>query len=514
MAHKHHWKRKKKVNKFGHIIESVSCCVPVATLIALTICLSEPSMLLRSRPRTGQKSNLPTTSVEVKTLTPKDQVLNPPPGSEEGRQPTRVVLDRTDSNVEIELTQMDGDQPKSKLRDETDRSDEHRSTTDLPAAAEDHPPAVKRHIGRMKLLKVRHHVNFLDACTRDDLLPKGMSLRLKVNVMEPTDDLPIAVNQILTTASRAIRDLVVNHYRNLLIRYESDLDGATPPNDDDDAHRQEMEQKETDFATRLADRRQRKLDTLRHPERQRTQLDRRPRPLRQRTRNTRRRRRPLTTVTSNEAKPNEGPDSRQEDSVRNTTTQNSHAHTAHTPTTQAPYRYTHTNRFPSRPPPPLTHTRTSLPPPPPPPPSQFLPPPLTHTRTSLPPPPPPPPSQLLPPPHHPPPVYPPPQVFPYAVPPAPPPLDWNRGQNTCYQHHPYGHSYYWRGYGYAPQLKPSVDAWQDHLPPPPPCQFAQGPPPTLYPDPRGYLHDNAQTRTGPTLHLQRPTDRRVSRQGA
>ena len=201
--------------------------------------------------------------MEVRTLTQKDQVLNPPPGSEEGRQPTRVTLDPADPTVETELTQIDEDQPKSKLPDETDLPDEHRSTLDGPAAAEDHPPSVRHHISRMKLLKVRHHVSFLDTCARDDLLPKGMSLQLRVNVMKPTDDLPVAVNRILMTASRAIRDLVVHHYRNLLDRYESDLDEATPLSNDDYAHRKEMEEKETDFANRLADRRQRKLDALR-----------------------------------------------------------------------------------------------------------------------------------------------------------------------------------------------------------------------------------------------------------
>ena len=40
--------------------------------------------------------------------------------------------------------------------------------------------------------------------------------------MEPTNHLPIAVNRILVTASRAIRDLVVHHYRKLLVCYESE----------------------------------------------------------------------------------------------------------------------------------------------------------------------------------------------------------------------------------------------------------------------------------------------------
>ena len=102
-------------------------------------------------------------------------------------------------------------------------------------------------------------------------------------------------------------------------------------------------------------------------------------------------------MTSSNAKPTVGPEREQKDSARNTSTQNSHAHTARTPTTQAPHCYAHTNRLPSRLPPPLTHTRTSLPPPPPPP-SQFLPPP---NHPSLP-------------------VYLLPQVFLSALPPAPP----------------------------------------------------------------------------------------------
>ena len=64
----------------------------------------------------------------------------------------------------------------------------------------------------MQLLKIKHHVNFLDACIKDNLLPRGMSLHLKVNVMQPSDDLPDAVNEILTVASKSIRDLVSKHY--------------------------------------------------------------------------------------------------------------------------------------------------------------------------------------------------------------------------------------------------------------------------------------------------------------
>ena len=121
----------------------------------------------------------------------------------------------------------------------------------------------------MKLLKIRHHVSFLNACVNDDLLPKGMSLCLRVNVMQPTNDLPSEVNRILMKTSTAIRDLVANHYQKLQSDHKANLADNEAPPLDNAKFQQELENKEADFATRLAQRRGRKLEALRHPEHQR-----------------------------------------------------------------------------------------------------------------------------------------------------------------------------------------------------------------------------------------------------
>lgn len=459
------------------------------------------SRLKLSRTRVGQKTkSSPTSGVWLKPPTPKEKVPDPPPETEEGKEDATIRITLGDEEHSKPSTAADEDQPKSKLPAGPDPpADSHppRPTPDGPAAAANNDsPAVQRHIKRMKLLKVQHHASFLAACAREDLLPKGMTLRLTVNVMEPTDELPIAVKHILLTASRAIRDLVANHYCKLRDDYEADLDNATPPSNDD-ARMEQMEDKETDFAGRLADRRERKLDSLRHP----NQRERRPRPVRPTRRNNRQGRR--LPHQDRDAKPTVGPGSGQSSSVTNSSALNSHAHTARTSTTQAPYHYARTNHLPPFPPPPPSF--------PPPPPSFPLPPPAPPRFPPLPP------------------VYlPPPQDFPRAVPPPPPPLTWNQGQTIYCQHQPYGHSSYWYGYPYAeclPRQGPLPDTRQGPLPPPPPfqpppfrppppVQFAYGPPPTQHPGPRGPPHIDPRIQTRPTVGSHPPVDPTVSRRGA
>ena len=194
------------------------------------------------------------------------EVLNLPPRTD---KPKRSILDSADPQVELKLVDQD-EEPRSKP------GDPPKPPSHSDGAAGDDSLGFLRHIARMKLLKIRHHVSFLNACVNDDLLPKGMSLCLRVNVMQPTDDLPLEVNRILMKASTAIRDLVADHYRKLQLDYEANLaDNEAPPLDDAKLQ-QELENKEADFATRLEERRGRKLEALCHPERQREY--RRPRP--------------------------------------------------------------------------------------------------------------------------------------------------------------------------------------------------------------------------------------------
>ena len=114
----------------------------------------------------GHKIKLPITSVKARTLTLKDQVLHHPSGSEEGRQPTRIMLDPADPTVEIQVTQPNKDLLNLLMKTTCLLSD----STWPDEATED-----------TKLWN-------------DDLLPKGMSLQLRVYGTEPIDDLPIAVN--------------------------------------------------------------------------------------------------------------------------------------------------------------------------------------------------------------------------------------------------------------------------------------------------------------------------------
>ena len=389
-------------------------------------------------------------------------------------KPEQTTLDSTGPRVEMELVK----------HDELPRStpvDLPKLPTQSDGAAGDDRPGFLRHIARMKLLKIRHHVNFLDACVNDDLLPKGMSLRLRVNVMEPTDDLPSEVNKILTKASTAIRDLVANHYRKLQRDYEANLaDNEAPPLDDGKLQ-QELEDKEADFATRLADRRGRKLEALRHPERQRD--DRRPRPPGRpnKTDNGRRRHQQRRNGASRHQQTRS--DVKQGTAVPNPPASNSRTHAMHAPTTHAPNDYArtnpndaHTNPLPSRP---------SFPPPPLPPP-----PPVSQSSLSRPPPPvtsglplaksQPPPNFVCPPPppsYYPssPPFYPP-QGFLLGSPPGPPPSGWSQWPPTCFQPHPFGSSGgYWQSEPRHPGPAPPVNYWTHH-PPTQPLPASANPP--------------------------------------
>ena len=322
----------------------------------------------RSHFRAASKTKAAATEVEIRPLTRKAEVINPPNGESEGLRPTRITLDTAEPTVEIQLTDLPTDQPESKVPGPS----EVPPCTD--GATGDDRPHFGQHVKRMQLLKIRHHVNFLEACIKDDLLPRGMSVHLKVNVMQPNDDLPNEVNRILTVASKAICDLVMKHYVDLFAKYEADLE-KTKTMPTDNAQQQEFESKETTFATKLADRRGRKLDALRHPFCQ-PRADHRQRPARPPKNTFGRKKRQRTTAASSIKTKPDGKISEPPNSTvtgpKTTSTVNTHTRTAHTPTTQAPNDYARTNCLPPfmhtpapsfPPPPPSIHTPALLPPP-------------------------------------------------------------------------------------------------------------------------------------------------------
>ena len=288
------------------------------------------------------------------------------------------------------------------------------TTTEEPRETDQDSASFKRHVRSMKLLKIRHHVTFLQSCAAEGLVPKGMRLKLRLNVMEPSDNVEKSVEEVLTMAAREVRDLVLTHYTSLQRKFEREIDEDTPT-DESVAIETELEEKQSEYAARLAARRQTKLEVLRSPPPADTEERRRPRSERsagQRGKRARRRRQTnfkkkhdtasnlQATTTTTGRPPTRRNDGRAPRDAR--------ARAPHTrPTMQAPRNYPHTIANPAFSFPPMyAHN---------PPPFPLYPPQIPHH--------PPPPHPIPPQPYriHPQSILPPPQVFrPAPLPHVPP----------------------------------------------------------------------------------------------
>ena len=78
-------------------------------------CKTASDLRSRSRFRAAPKTKAATAVVEIRPLTRKAEVINPPNGESEGLRPTKITLDTAEPTVEIQLMDSPTDQPESQV---------------------------------------------------------------------------------------------------------------------------------------------------------------------------------------------------------------------------------------------------------------------------------------------------------------------------------------------------------------------------------------------------------------
>ena len=154
------------------------------------------------------------------------------------------------------------------------------SSSSSPSSSSSSPPASCDLPVVLRRVRARHHVQFLDVCLQEQLIPKGLKLTLPLTVVAPEcSDLHAIVDSLLHEASLNVMRAVRNHY--LAVEYQSSALGRARSPDSTTREGRVVAR----HVRRLVQRRDRKLEALRHPPTPRRRL-RRPR------------RRPVETTTS------------------------------------------------------------------------------------------------------------------------------------------------------------------------------------------------------------------------
>ena len=71
-----------------------------------------------------------------------------------------------------------------------------------------------------KKIRYQHHLSFLQACQRENIIPKGLKLHKTANISDFSGNFGHKWNQILTGASLDMRDLVKEEYATALSSVE------------------------------------------------------------------------------------------------------------------------------------------------------------------------------------------------------------------------------------------------------------------------------------------------------